>query len=282
MATFLYDESRVGRSTHYMLTLNVSGSDFEHLLRQKHIAKIEFNWGKMRFPYQVVVIPREFQTKQTSVPAGVMSYTPPSTYGDGDFDTDDGNPLQFRVTAESRWWGNLAQVRLYMWAHETEDDYTTAEGWSAWKTVYTADPGWQIVGFSPSGLSRHEGAITDHNLRSEQLPAGELVQRFEIYGDTDGNEAGSYTRVAAFLNPLSISVTEVGPTDSMEWGIDYWGADLVSFQLPRPDPVLCMDACLEDLRCDCWTYRAGPVNMCWLKYEIPAPRGDPSCISGRR
>ena len=71
----------------------------------------------------------------------------------------------------------------------------------------------------------------------------------------------------------------------MEWNTDRGGSDYNVFDLPKPDPALCQDACLRDSRCMAWTYVQpntfqGPLPRCWLKQTIPPPSSNPNCVSG--
>jgi hypothetical protein len=64
------------------------------------------------------------------------------------------------------------------------------------------------------------------------------------------------------------------------------GTDYRNFELPRPRPRFCQDACLADPDCKAWTFIRmgvqGPLASCWLKKEVPQARPDPCCVSGVR
>ncbi len=98
-----------------------------------------------------------------------------------------------------------------MMAAESQSDWTRVDGWSDWQTAYTAPLGWKIKSASPLGASQKSGSIGTHGVRYKNLSQGEVVNRFDIYGDTDGQEAGSYTRVIACFTPLTIQLVEVIP-----------------------------------------------------------------------
>jgi len=206
--TPLADVQRLGRTTHYLHVLNVAGSDFDSLLQKEGIAKIEFAWGNDGRKGEVIVIGREAQHNNETFTPQQISHVPSHVRGDADFDSDYGNPMSFTVKAQSRVNGNEIQVRVYMYAAEEEDDYTTVDSWSSWERAYLAPAGWTIESYSPSAVAERSGNITDHNIRVESLPAGELVNRFEIYGDTDDDEAGGYTRVIAYFSPMRVNLIE--------------------------------------------------------------------------
>jgi hypothetical protein len=206
-------EERIGRATHYVVNLNVRGDDFDQLLRQRKVSKIRLLWGDaLQGQNEVLVIPRGPQQKTiTPVGLGKVTFVPRRTDGDADFDTDDDEHMTFRVSAETRLQGDDIQVRAFMHAREPRPDHTTVEGWSRWETAWTAPAGWRIVSVTPLGSSTRAGRITDHSIRKELLPEGEIVNRFEIYGDRDGDEAGSYTRVEAHFNAVTVRLEEVNP-----------------------------------------------------------------------
>lgn len=72
---------------------------------------------------------------------------------------------------------------------------------------------------------------------------------------------------------------------SFEPGIDRMGGDYRDFDLSKPDPHLCEQACLDDKRCKAWTYVKpntiqGPRPRCWLKDSVPKPLKRSCCVSG--
>jgi hypothetical protein len=62
------------------------------------------------------------------------------------------------------------------------------------------------------------------------------------------------------------------------------GKDYSSFDLAKPDPELCREACEKDDRCKAFTYVApgwqGPSARCWLKDPVPEPSKHACCVSG--
>ena len=70
----------------------------------------------------------------------------------------------------------------------------------------------------------------------------------------------------------------------MKFDVDVAGADYRHFDLPKPRPRLCQQACLAEPECRAWTfYREGllgPRAICWLKSGLPTERPDTCCISG--
>jgi PAN domain len=100
--------------------------------------------------------------------------------------------------------------------------------------------------------------------------------------------AGRAALAAAVATVLSIfaaaAALAVEPT--MEMDTDRFGGDFAWFDLPRPWPQLCQEACLHDETCRAWTYVKpnvrGPLASCWLKSEVGAASHNACCVSGTR
>ena len=205
-------EERIGRASHYVVNLNVRGEDFEQQLRQLKISKIRLFWGDaLQGSNEVLVIPGRAQVKTETAPLGEIDHTPKHTGGDEDFDVDGDEPMSFTVRGESKATENQILVRAYMRAREDRPDFTTVESESDWQIAYHAPAGWRIVSASPVGESKRSGSITDHDVRVESLPQGEVVMRFEVSGDRSGDEAGSHTRVKVSFNPVAVKLEEITP-----------------------------------------------------------------------
>lgn len=287
-------ERYIGRTTHYQFVLNVGDSEVVRLIAQNKINKIRFLWESMNFPYEVLVIQKQRQTNTVPVSMGSLSHMPVQTGQDADFEVEDDKPLRFRVRAESRWIGNAIQVRVYMYGRETNGG-TEVDSWSEWKNAYTVENGWVIVSYAPKAASEVSGqhGVKDKEKWTETLPAGELVQRFEIYGDRKGDEAGTYTRVEAFFNVIQVTIMKVDPSDGMDWhttrrspgtpGLGILGVPLSSFDLVNlPDPNLCLIACQQNPECKAWNYTGGPIAKCDLWRKAWNPIDSTCCISGIR
>ncbi|HYX71857.1 MAG TPA: hypothetical protein VE732_03745 [Nitrososphaera sp.] len=205
------DEGRIGRTTHYLIALNVAGADFEKLLRDKKISKIKISWGDSSAGLpEVLVVPREAQTMtKPNVVFGPVTYTPPKTGGDADFNSKPDHPMEYKVKGESKIDGSKIMVHVYMMGAESQSDWTKVEGWGPWQTAYTAPPGWKIKSVRPIGISETTGSTASHSKILAHLSQGEAVNKFEIFGDTEGNDAGIYTRVTAYFTPVTIELEEV-------------------------------------------------------------------------
>lgn len=78
--------------------------------------------------------------------------------------------------------------------------------------------------------------------------------------------------------------TAAGQSTEFQIGVDLQGTTYGNFDLPRPRPKLCQDACINDSRCDAWTFLdvgiTGPRGSCWLKSGAMTPQPNACCVSG--
>lgn len=210
--TRLFPENRIGRTTHYQVTLNLGG--LEKWLYDENIVKLIVEWGGSTSGNpEIVVIPWKPDRKTEYKNIARTSYMPPKTKGDRDFDTDDDEPMSVDVRGNLHITEQLINCRVYMKAEEEESDYTTVEGWSEWSRAYAAPKGWKIIDVRPRENSKHTSKITDHGVHRYSRPAGEVVKYFEVWGDRKGDDAGVYTKVEVHWNKLEIILEETVP----EW-----------------------------------------------------------------
>lgn len=97
-----------------------------------------------------------------------------------------------------------------MFAQEHRRDNTKAEGWSEWKVGYHAPNGWKIIRATPIGESNLGFNIEDdpHGVHTHLYPAGDVVQKFDVWGDQKGDEAGTYTKVQVTFNSINVELEE--------------------------------------------------------------------------
>jgi hypothetical protein len=88
-------------------------------------------------------------------------------------------------------------------------------------------------------------------------------------------------------NPKATTPPKIVPESicGMEWNTDRPGSDYNHYPLPKDDPNLCRNACMDEPSCKAWTYvrpntLQGPNPMCWLKNATPPPIENPYCLSG--
>ena len=164
------------------------------------------------FP-QVVVIPWTPRREPNLIvnPGRSPKYTPPRIRGDFDLDTDKGNPAAVHLVGEISVAEQQVLGRVYMYVRESDPDHTSVEGWSEWQTLYDAPAGWKITSVRPTAASVVDAQLTSHETPDYGSPAGEVVQNFHVWGDRDGNEAGTYTGVEVTWQNLNITLEEIAP-----------------------------------------------------------------------
>jgi hypothetical protein len=211
-------ESRIGRNTHYQITINVSGPEFVTQIWTLKPKKISAQWkGKIGFDGDVSEITvTEWEPKRRKVHAegSSITYTPPHIGGDGDFSTDDDYPMHIDVRAETQLVDNKSiQIRVGMHAKEHDDDWTEVAGISEWQNAYIAPAGWRIDSLIPGpGVSTDHVDINNHAERDLAKGAAEIARNFHIWGDTDDDEAGTHTRVRVDFQDMDIELEEERPT----------------------------------------------------------------------
>jgi PAN domain len=71
---------------------------------------------------------------------------------------------------------------------------------------------------------------------------------------------------------------------SYQPNVDLPGDDYKTIDMMRPRPRLCQEACLQDSRCQAWTFvRTGVLGAqasCWLKSKAEPPQTNSCCVSG--
>lgn len=203
--------SHLDRLTHYHMTLNL-GANGVPLSSASN--RITLEWEGEQISSIPVIQPVTPVCREQTVEYArttYLSFTPPHT-GMGDREYAGHGP---EVWATARWElvGDQVSVRLWMKAQETRSDWTTAEGVRV-EPYYTAPPGWRIERVVGDVESSAHYVDTDHNLdRVGGGPSGP-VKEFVFRGDRRGDDAGTYTGVDVYFNPLTVELVEVGDCTS--------------------------------------------------------------------
>ena len=109
-----------------------------------------------------------------------------------------------------------------------------------------------------------------------------------------GNPTKHRSRLPAFAAALlpvmlpallmATPASAAGP--AYEEDTDRPNLDFKWFDLPRPWPQLCQEACATTDRCQAWSYIKpnvrGPLASCWLKDAVPPATSNTCCVSGVR
>jgi hypothetical protein len=114
-----------------------------------------------------------------------------------------------------------------------------------------------------------------------------LIKRRCRSAYTHNARRGRGTTLAAMAAALSLfGGAAFAAEPIMEMDTDRFGGDFAWFDLPRPWPQLCQEACLHNESCRAWTYIKpnvrGPLASCWLKSQLGTASHNPCCVSGTR
>lgn len=204
-------EDRIGRTTHYQVTVNLG--NMGKTLHQNNIRKVVLSWNNATANMPEIVVIPWAPARRTDGPftVGVTSYTPPRTRGDADFDIGDDEPTNLILRAQYVLTGSSINSIVYMKANEIEEDYTTVEGWTNWTPVYSAPIGWRIIAYRPNANAEHTTRVTSQGEQIYSRPGGEIVNRFHVWVDRDGDEAGSWTHVDVDWRTLEVTLEQTVP-----------------------------------------------------------------------
>jgi hypothetical protein len=135
-----------------------------------------------------------------------------------------------------------------------------------------------LAGIVGGGFEIKEVKVPALEVRSRILSSavGVIFIALAIFAITDKNDE-SHGKATRSTRTMS----------SVEWDMDRWGADYISFPLPTDNPKLCEDACSGASRCLAWTYvkpntTRGPQPQCYLKEAVPPAKADKCCVSGTK
>jgi len=174
---------------------------------------LSLTWNGAPIGSTIPIIPPKPIVVDREVRPADMEYVPPRVRGDADFDTGDDEKIKVDLRTEARLQGNAIQVRVHMRGEEwdvkhnkPQSDFTTVDGWSDWRTVFTAGTGETIEQILTPLAHTHNLFVgrTDEGrpVPAPTFPSGELVRQYEVHGDTGGNEAGTYTNVKVYFNAI--------------------------------------------------------------------------------
>lgn len=199
-------------ATHYEAQINLAANGIPMSLKCN---LLQLRWNGNVISTLPIIQPDPPQPKEMVVNLGSIAYTPPHTRGDTEFDGN-GPAVDLKAFLAG---GDFIPggarsliARVYMFAKETEDDWTTAEGSSEWKTVYTAPAGFRILSILSATYSEVSYVDTNHYEDALMMSPGDLVFGFYAYGDSaSGHDAGQATRVNVQFNQAKIMVIEDDP-----------------------------------------------------------------------
>lgn len=210
-STMTLPEEAIGRTTHYLVTVNLA--EVARTMVERGIVKVQVTWNDKAAGFPEVVVQRwTAQRIEIDVPTAYSSLVPPNARGDNDFDTDSDNYMTVNIVASTEVSPGALLGKIWMTAQEREPDYTTVKGTKV-TPLCTAPDGYRIVSASPSRLSaevnRH--VITKGELTWPQA-ANHVAVEFKVVGDTHGDEAGSRTGVVVQWAAFRVTLEPTEPS----------------------------------------------------------------------
>ena len=201
--------------------------------------------------------------KQIPVNFGTVTYVPPRTYGDKDFN---GHGPPYDVNIQLLGAADKITLKIDMKAWEVDEhnaphyDFTTAEG-TYRKVLYSPPTGWEIfkiygIPVSQANVFNYRFAYTDQDHATKDHSPGysnQLIKTVKVVGDTDGDEAGTRTKVTVGFDKATVTVCPIeklyvivciGNQTSRSIRYEYVGTD-GKWQSTRVDPMLrdCIHRC---------------------------------------
>lgn len=196
--------SRLDRPTHYAMTLKFGATGVQ---LDEHSERFVVQLGDRTLSTVAVIQPATplCQSKVQPVDLQSITFVPPKQgSGDGEFD---GHGPDVSTSVELSFQPKSLDMRIWMRAKETKSDWTLAEG-SIDRQVFVPPPGWRIDSMVGQTVSTHSYRDSNHEKDSFDLGSGGPVKRLVYVGDTDGNDAGTRTRVDVAFNRLALELVQ--------------------------------------------------------------------------
>jgi hypothetical protein len=185
-------------TTHYHMTVNLG---LNGVMLDKDSNKIILKCGDVELStVPVIQGTTNFTIPETTLP----QYYPPLVEGDREFD---GNGPHVIVTVDLIISKNKIECTLYMRARETQSDWSTAEG-SQTTLIYEAAPGYFIKDVLIPTSDSLDYTDSNHDMDYFARGASGLVKAYSAFGDTDGDDIGTYTSVIVELNQIPIVLAQ--------------------------------------------------------------------------
>lgn len=194
---------KLDRPTHYAMTLKFGANGVQLDATSQRLV---LEWDARQISTLAIIQPATpvCESKLVRFSPGKVTFMPPRTRGDGDFG---GHGPKVYVSVTLLTTPQEITARVHMRAKETKDNWTTAEG-SRVFSLFSPDPGWRIDRVVGSQIASHTYTDGNHAVDSFNQGSGGPVKRLEFVGDTDGDEAGTRTKVEVAFNDLRIELTQ--------------------------------------------------------------------------
>jgi hypothetical protein len=197
--------SRLDRPTHYAMTLKFGANGVQ---LDDHSDRFALEWEGRTISTVAVIQPQTPICQSQVVQAGpwTVTFVPPHV-GSGDREFDGNGPRVNSVITLLPSPGIL-QAQVYMRAIETKSDWTEAAGSQIFE-LYRPPAGWAIADVPGTRQVAHSYTDSNHDDDSFSLGGGP-VARLVYVGDTDGDEAGTRTKVTVTFNRIPVELHQTG------------------------------------------------------------------------
>lgn len=204
---------KFGMTTHYEAVINLGGG-VNPIEMELECLALELRWNGEVLSTLPFIQPKPPEPEDIEVSLQTVSYVPPHVEGDREFDGNGPHVmLDVRLLGTNAVDGRATALKalVEMSAQETEDDWTTAAGVKE-QTVYTAEPGYQIIRVLSPVISRFEYTDTNHSVDQFTFLNGNLVRKYSVVGDTSSDkDAGTHTKVTVTFHKAMIRVIKDDP-----------------------------------------------------------------------
>lgn len=195
----------INRVSHYHLVLNL-GSNGALLNEISSRLVLEYKDNQISSIAVTQPVIPDCKEEEVSFSPDIITFTPSHTRGDREYN---GNGPNVNARVNIYIDNNTIKARVRMQARETKSDWTTAEGSSVF-TVYTAPSNRRIISIVSDKETNVNYIDSGHAEDFFEKGSGELIKRFAFVGDTDGDDAGTRTRVKATFNRVVVKLKEIG------------------------------------------------------------------------
>lgn len=159
-------------------------------------------------PPPLAVCPVELYA--ASLPYSQYTYMPPKV-GSGDADFGGHGPDVYVSVTLIKTDQRRFRLEIYMLAREDQPDNTRAEGTERINDFIVLPPGYVYYGQHNTYLSTNASyKDSDHALDTIYPKLPGPAEYFVVVGDTDGNEAGTRTRVTVYFDTIRFQVYRTG------------------------------------------------------------------------
>jgi hypothetical protein len=198
-------------ATHYEAKINLAANGVQMSLG---CTLMQLRWDDQVISTLPILQPDPPQPEDVVINLQSITFKPGHTRGDKDFKGH--GPyvrLEASIACDLPVLGGCGglMAHVYMFAEETESDWTTASGTSEWENVYRTPPGYRIIDILTPVFCADSYTDTSHSEDVICPGNGSLVACFRCMGDTDGDDAGVATKVSVDFAPCTVRMIKDDP-----------------------------------------------------------------------